>query len=582
MTSLVQYWNLLVDHIRPQRSRFAGLVALMLLSILLQVVNPQIMRYFIDTALGGGPVRDLTLAALIFIGIALLQQTVAVSVTYLGESVAWTATNALRADLAGHALSLGMSYHNQHTPGELIERIDGDISEMANFFSQFVVTLIGNILLMVGILAALFIVSWPAGLVFTLFSGATLLAMNRVRNLAMKEQKDRRQAEAELFGFLEEQLTGTEDIRSSGAVGFSLRELFRLQGNSFRSDRKAQRKGWWIHSITLAMLLLGNLAAIGSGYTLFRLGAITIGTVYLFISYINQLEAPLWNMTREVGSFQTIGACIERISEVKKLKPEGSTQPEDTAHLSPGPLSLSFADVSFSYNTEDATLTRLTFNVAPGKVLGVLGRTGSGKTTLIRLIFRLYELEQGRILIDGQDVSRVALQELRQRVGMITQEVQLFRASVRDNLTFFDRTIPDRQIITVLDELELGDWFRGLPAGLDSELQAGGRNLSAGEAQLLAVARIFLRQPGLVILDEASSRLDPATEQRIERAIDRLLRNRTAIVIAHRLETVQRADDILILEDGQIVELGGRAALAGDPHSRYAALLKTGMEEVLG
>ena len=163
----------------------------------------------------------------------------------------------------------------------------------------------------------------------------------------------------------------------------------------------------------------------------------------------------------------------------------------------------------------------------------------------------------------------------------MTQDVQVFRASVRDNLTFFDRTIPDDHILRVIEELELSDWFRALPNGLDSMLEAGERGLSAGEAQLLAFARVFLRDPGLVILDEASSRLDPATEQRIERAIDRLLRDRTAIIIAHRLGTVQRADDILILEQGRALEYGGRAALAADPSSRFHGLLQTGLEEML-
>lgn len=214
-------------------------------------------------------------------------------------------------------------------------------------------------------------------------------------------------------------------------------------------------------------------------------------------------------------------------------------------------------------------------------MLGLLGRTGSGKSTLTRLVFRLYDPSGGRILANGHDLRGVSLQALRRRIGVVTQEVQLFRASVRDNLTFFDRRVPDARILTVLEELELGEWLHGLPEGLDSELQTGGHSLSAGEAQLLAFARIFLRDPGLVILDEASSRLDPATEQRIERAIDRLVRGRTAIIVAHRLGTVHRASEIMILDDGQIIEYGRRQQLAADSSSRFHGLLQTGLEEVL-
>ena len=198
--------------------------------------------------------------------------------------------------------------------------------------------------------------------------------------------------------------------------------------------------------------------------------------------------------------------------------------------------------------------TDLSFALEPGQVLGLLGRTGSGKTTIARLLFRLYDPTRGTVAPGRRRPARTPrLRDLRRRVAMVTQDVQLFQASVRDNLTFFDRAIPDERILR--GDRASWSWATGshaLPPGLDTQLEAGGRGLSAGEAQLLAFARVFLRDPGLVILDEASSRLDPATEQLIERAIDRLLRGRTAIIIAHRLGTVQRADEIMILEDGRM------------------------------
>ena len=200
---------------------------------------------------------------------------------------------------------------------------------------------------------------------------------------------------------------------------------------------------------------------------------------------------------------------------------------------------------------------------------------------MARLIFRLYDPQSGCIEINGEDVRNAHLETLRRNIAIVTQDVQLFRASVRDNLTFFDRSISDEQILATLEELELADWYRSLPQGLDTELDTGSRSLSAGEAQLLAFTRVFLRNPGLVILDEASSRLDPATEQRLERAVDKLLQNRTAIIIAHRLGTVHRADEIMILDAGRVSEYGDRKQLAADPDSRFYQLLQTGLEEVL-
>lgn len=578
--SLRNYWELLSRHIRPQRGRFALLSILLLGSIGLQVVNPQIVRGFLDAALAGKPWNTLLPAALAFLTIALIQQGLAVSVTYLGESVAWTATNALRGELAAHSLNLDMAFHNSHTPGEMIERIDGDVTEMATFFSTFVVTIIGNALLLMGILAALFRENVPVGAIFTLYAVVSLVLLARVRNLAVPHQKARRQAEADMFGFVEEQLSGAEDIRASGAVSFSLRELHRLQGEIFRHDKLGHQKGWIISAVVIgALLMTGNILAFGAGYQLFTRSLITIGTVYLLINYVNLLEQPISALTRQVQTFQTIGACVERLSELRRMQTNLVDGPG--TFLPDGSLGLAFEDVSFAYQTDEPVLRGLSFALQPGRVLGLLGRTGSGKTTLTRLVFRLYDPTQGCIQLAGADLRALSLPALRARVAIVTQDVQLFHASVRDNLTFFDRSISDAQITAAIDALGLGEWFQSLPQGFDTLLDSGGRSLSAGEAQLLAFTRVFLRDPGLVILDEASSRLDPATERHLERAIDRLLQNRSAIVIAHRLHTVHRADEVLILEDGQLVEHGPRAQLAADPHTRFAHLLQTGMEEVL-
>ena len=282
--------------------------------------------------------------------------------------------------------------------------------------------------------------------------------------------------------------------------------------------------------------------------------------------------------------------------------------------LQPGPLAVTFEQVTFGYADGVATapapsgnghgtqaansapladdrsaaelvLHNVSFRLAPGRVIGLLGRTGSGKTTLTRLLFRLYDPDGGQICLgsDGRmvDIRTVPVQEVRRRVGMVTQNIQLFHATVRENLTFFDANIADEAILEAIRDLGLWGWYESLPKGLDTELESGGGGLSAGEAQILAFTRIFLRDPGLVILDEATSRLDPATEFLIERAVDKLVRNRTAIIVAHRLGTVQRADDILILEDGQVCEYGARGQLAQDPAARFYRLLQTGLEEML-
>jgi len=316
------------------------------------------------------------------------------------------------------------------------------------------------------------------------------------------------------------------------------------------------------------------------GYTLFRQSAITVGEIIMMIFYTGMIAQPIRELTRQVESLQTIGATVERMSEV--LSQSAAIVDGPGAGLPTGePLALEFDHVTFAYREDKTVLHDVSFRVQPGHVLGLLGRTGSGKTTIARLVFRLYEVQQGAIRLGEADIRQATLEELRHRVAFVTQDVQLFQASVRDNITFFDASVPDERIMEVIEALELSDWFNGLPNGLDTRLQTGGRSLSAGEAQLLAFTRVFLRNPGLVILDEASSRLDPATEALVERAVDHLLKDRSAIVIAHRLGTLHRANEVLVLDEGRVLEYGDRQQLLADETSRFHELHKTGLEEVM-
>lgn len=576
---LHRYWDLLVDHLRVQQGRFVLLTVLLLSSIALQVLNPQLMRYFIDTATTGSHDTELALVALVFITVALIQQSLAVGATYVGENLAWTATNALRAELTAHCLRLDMSFHNEHSPGELIERIDGDVAELSNFFSQLVIRVIGNLLLMGGILIILFAQDWRVGIGFTIFATVTVYSLNRVRSIAVPYDKALRESQADLFGFLEERLSGTEDIRANGAVEYVLQGLYKLHTVILRQWRKAWNMHMVVRLVAGVMLMVGLSMAFLSSYSLYRSGAFTIGTAYLVVYYTNLMSRPIRELTQQVESLQNIGASVERLAELRAFKPQITDGPG--AAIPAGPLQLTFDGVTFAYIDGEPVLDNVNFELKPGRVLGLLGRTGSGKTTVTRLIFRLYDTTSGAVQLNGIDVRQPHLYDLRRRVSMVTQDVQLFQASVRDNLTFFNRDIPDERILEVIEDLELGDWYRSLPKGLDTRLETGGRGLSAGQGQLLAFARVFLHDPGLVILDEASSRLDPATEQIIERTIDKLLHNRTAIIVAHRLGTVQRADEIMILEGGHITEHDDRARLAADPSSRFYSLLQTGLSEVL-
>ncbi len=574
-----QYRELLFKYLNPQRYRALLLAVLLLSSIGLQLVNPQIMRFFIDTATGGGPQDILVSMAILYIFFAISQQVVAVGAVYIGESVGWKATNLLRSDLAMHCLKLDMTFHHIRTPGEMIERVDSDVTQIANFFSQFVILVLGNILLLVGVVILLFLEDPRVGLAMAVFSIITLWALNRVRNIAIPAWAEARETSARFYGFLEEQLSGTEDVRSSGAGSYMMRKFYMLTRDRLHSERRAGYMNMVIFCIIVTCVTLGTILALVMGFFLYTTGQATIGTVLLFVTYTNMLFKPMREITTQIQELQRAGAGIGRVNELIGIK---TKIPDGVGEKFPdGPLTVDFDDVTFCYYENEPVLENFSFHLEPGRVLGLLGRTGSGKTTITRLLFRLYDPTTGAIRLGGTDIRAAHLRDLRQHVGIVTQDVQLFRATVRDNLTFFDSSIPDERILEAIDDLGLREWLDKLPKGLDSEMRSGGNGLSAGEAQLLAFTRVFLKNPGLVILDEASSRLDPVTEQRIEQAIDKLMHNRTGIIVAHRLATVQRADEIMIIEKGHIREHDGREELVNNQDSHFYHLLQTGLEEAL-
>jgi ABC-type multidrug transport system fused ATPase/permease subunit len=569
---------LLATYLWPEWPRAALLGLSLSAGIGLQLANPQIAKIFIDRAQSGEPLERLVWIALLFLGVALLTQAATVAETYVAEDLGWRTTNALRADLTRHLLELDASFHGEHAPGELIERIDGDVSAIAGFFSRFVVEVLGNAIFLFGVLVLLYREDWHVGAVLALFAAAALLFMTRGGAFVGVRARATREAAADLSSYLEERLVGLPDLKTSGADAYAMRGLHERLAARFHRARDSAMAGAVFNGTVGVLFALGTGAALAWTAGLHEADAVTLGTVYLVFRYTGMLQQPLQRLSRQLNSFQQATGGIVRVREL--LATRARVIDGDGVALPRGALSVELDGVSFAYGAEPV-LHRVSCRVEPGEVLGLLGRTGSGKTTISRLLFRLYDPTDGVVRLGGTDIRSLRLPVLRERVGLVTQDVQLFGGTLRDNVALFDRRVPDRRIREVFAELGLEAWLRTLPEGLDTRLGAGGRGLSAGEAQLVALARVFLKDPGLVVLDEASSRLDPATERLLERALTRLLEGRTGVVIAHRLETVERADRIVILEDGRVVELGRRDDLARDPGSRFARLLRIGMAEEL-
>jgi ABC-type multidrug transport system fused ATPase/permease subunit len=576
------HWRLFGLLLNGRRWQVAALALLIAGSSVLPLAGPQILRRFIDLAAAGEPISTLAVLAGAYVALALVSQAVRVTATYAATRVAWTATNQLRGTLARHLLRLDLAFHGRHPPGELIERADGDVTALSTFLSSFVPTVAGGILTLIGVLVAVALEDWRIAVALALFAAVVGVTVARQRDAAVGTAAAHRAAIAGLFGEIEERLAGAEDLRANAGAPHAVRRFHHAAADAAITGARSERTTVRMYIVNTAVFVVGGALSLGVGVAMYRAGALTLGTVFLLFQYTELLRRPIDEIVDELERVQEAAAGITRIDRLMATAP--SVADRGGRRLAGGPLAVELDGVAFAYDDGVPVIGGLSLRLRPGAVLGVVGRSGSGKTTIARLLLRLIDPVAGAVRVgrapgDVTDLREVRLDDVRTRVGLVTQDVQLFAATVRDNLTLFGaHPASDERLVEVVERLGLGGWLRGLPSGLDSMLGACGAGSSAGEAQLLAFARVFLRDPGLVILDEAASRVDPVSEARIEHAVDLLLRGRTAVMIAHRLGTVGRADDILVLDHGVAVEHGPREALAADPGSRFAALLAAGRD----
>jgi ATP-binding cassette subfamily B protein len=566
-------WLVVAGQLRAEGSRLGWLGGLLLLSTALPLAAPQLMARFVDDALARRPLATLLMLGGAYLAVAVAGQAALVSASFAASGTAWRTTNRLRERVAAHAMRLDMAFHGRHTPGEMIERVDGDLHGLTLFISAFVAQSLGSLLLLAGTLVLVSLVDVRVGAALAglvAFGAATLaLAQRRV----VPHAAALRQQTGEMFGAIEERLAAAEEIRANGAGAHVVRRFHESAARVFDADRRWQRRGGGVLAGTNLLFAVGTAALIAFGILLRRNGSITLGTVVLLFQYAQMVRGPVEQIVSQARQLHEAGASATRVAGLLAERPAVAWPLSPRPLPAAGALALSFRGVGFAYAGDPPVLHDVDLELGAGRSLGLVGRTGSGKTTLARLALRLYDPTAGSVRLAGVDLRDAAPGDLRRRVRIVTQEIHLFAASVRDNLTLFDDSVPGEAIETALDSVGLGTWRRALAAGLDTRMGAAGVGLSAGEAQLLAFARVLLADPGLVVLDEASSRLDPATEEAVQAATERLLAGRTAIVIAHRPSTLARVDEVAVVEAGRIIEHGPRARLVGDPSSRYSRLL---------
>jgi ATP-binding cassette, subfamily B, bacterial len=575
MTASRDVRRLVLRQLSPGRRAAVALALAVLAATVLPLAAPQLTRQFVDGAIAGEPTTLLVTIALGYLALAVSGQFARMLTAWLASRLAWDGTNRLRETLAEHALELDMDYHGQRTPGEMIERVDGDVVALAEFTVAFLLDVVVSVLLLVGVLVVVLTVDVRIGGALLAYCALVGFGMVRAQRLAVPAATRVREKFAALFGSLEERLAAAEDIRANGAGHHAVNRHHQASAEVYRADLRAERIGGGLFAGTTVAFAIGTALVLGLAAWTQQAGALTVGTAVLLFQYTQMVRTPFERLIDQLQQYQKALAAVNRIGGMLAERPSLPAPAHPRPLPATGALSLELDRVGFAYPDDDVpVLSDVTLRLEPGQTLGLVGRTGSGKTTVARMALRLYDPTAGAVRLGGVDLRDVDRQSLRRRVAIVTQDVQLFAASVRDNLTLFrPDLVDDDRLREVLAQVGLDEWLAGLPDGLDTVLGPQGGGVSAGEGQLIAFARAFLTDPGLVVLDEASSRLDPATEAHIEAAVDRLLAGRTAVLIAHRLSSLSRVDQIAVVDGGRVVEYGPRHVLAADPTSRFGRLL---------
>ena len=486
-------------------------------------------------------------------------------------------TARIREDLFQHALALSLRFHDGMPVGKLLTRLTSDVDALAEVFGSGAVGVLGDLVSLVVIATTMLLIDWRLGLLLLFTQIPVTIAVlwlqrrYRIANYRVREELSQLNAD------FQENLQGLEVVQMYRREHVNC-SRFSTTGTAYRNAVNSTIFFDSSISAFLEWVALGAVALVlAVGGWMVTSGGMGLGTLTSFILYSQRLFDPLRQLAERFTQIQGGLTAVERIGELME-QPLEIVEAESAVPIEGGGGEVIFENVNFAYRTDEPILRNLSFRIAPGEHVALVGPTGSGKSTVIRLLCRLYEPQQGRILLDGRDIRSIPMSDLRSRLGVVLQDTFLFSGNVADNLRL-NGDVSDLQLERICAELGLGDLLNRLPSGLQTVLRERGGNLSSGERQLLAVARVAIRNPAVLVMDEATAFMDPSTEATLQRDLDRLLKRRTAVVIAHRLATVEASDRILVLRRGQLIEEGTHLELRarGGLYAQLADLQERGL-----
>ena len=549
----------LLVYLLPYRRLVFLALGLIMFESLIEISFPLLTRIAVDQYILVGDMAGLTVVAAVYLGLLVIKFGVGFYQTYTLQSTGQKIMFDMRGQVFSHLQTLSNRFFDRNPVGRLITRVTTDVDVLNEMFSAGIVSVFGDIFTLIGIMIALLVLDWRLGLIVLAIVPVIGVATAIFRKRARDGYRRVRVAIAKINAFLQEHITGMSVVQLYNREQKSSEKFERIN----REHLDANLDSIMAYAVFFPIVELLSATAIaliiwyGGGQVL--TGLLTLGTLIAFIQYSQRFFRPIADLAEKYNILQSAMASSERIFGLLDTVP--------TVVPAAMPVSISdprgeieFRNVSFAYNDDEWVLRDVSFNVGHGESVAIVGHTGAGKTTITSLLTRFYDIQQGEILLDGVNIARMDLEDLRTRFAVVLQDVFLFSGTIESNIRL-GSDIPDDRILQAAHDVNLGPFLRSLEQGLEHPVNERGTTLSSGQRQLLAFARALAHDPEILILDEATSSVDTETEIQIRTAIDRLMEGRTSIIIAHRLSTIQRCDKIIVMHKGSIREVGSHQEL---------------------
>lgn len=545
----------LVKYMKPYGAKIAAVLFLMLVVTGVGLLSPMLLKIAIDDFIGAKNVKGLALIGAGLIGLNLISMFASKYSTFNMNKITHNILRTIRQELYEHIQKLSFSFFDERPVGKILARVVGDVNSLSELFNKSVTTVIPQVLTLIFVTVIMFSMNVKLALVSMVMLPPLCIGLAGIQIISRKRWQVFRQKRSNLNGFTHESFSGMKIIQNFTFEKES-RKRFRNSVGEMRSGFiNAVKLNDWLWPIVEVSFGASTLIVFLVGANLAKSGEVSIGTITAFISYTSMFWRPILNIASYYNTLITNFAAAERIFEIMDVKP-GIDELESADVMPKIKGRVEFENVSFAYEKDTQVLRNVSFKVKPGENIALVGPTGAGKTTITSLISRFYDTTEGRVLIDGKDVSKVNLNSLRSQMGVMLQDTFLFSDSIKENIRYGRLDATDEEIIAAAKAVSAHDFIVKLENGYDTQVNERGSRLSVGQRQLISFARALLANPRILILDEATSNIDTATEILVQKGINKLLSGRTSFVIAHRLSTIRDCDRIMVIEDGEIVEAG--------------------------